>query len=295
MIDVIAGLKRAARSALRGRTPHPFEELSAKAGALAIDDLSIVLSFDCDTPGDAIAAKDLDAQLVKRGIARSYAVPGSMLSEAAECYRALAQNGASFLNHGGLAHAEEREDRYHAVTFYEEMSSEAVVSDMREGHRIVSDVIGVAPRGFRAPHFGSFQQPEQRRLIYDTARSLGYRFCSDTLPASGYARGPVFDVGSLYEFPLTGSVEEPNVILDSWNYLADRVNYRLLPEFFDRFSATIDFFTKRRLPVLLNFYVDPSHVANDDYFLNSLDYALARGARFSSFEDVLAGIGNGVK
>lgn len=295
MVDVIAGLKRAARSVLRRRVPHAFEGLSAKSRALAINDPLIILSFDCDTPGDAVAAQALDAQLVRRSIARSYAVPGQMLLEAAASYRGLAQNGASFLNHGGQTHAEKQGDRYHAVTFYDQMSREAVISDMREGHRIVTEVIGVAPRGFRAPHFGSFQQPEQRKLIYDTARSLGYRFCSDTLPTSGYAHGPVFDVGGLYEFPLTGSMDDPNVILNSWNYLADRGNYRLSPEFFDRFAATINFFAERRLPVLLNFYVDPSHVANDGYFLQSIDYALARGARFTSFEGVLVEIGGGAK
>lgn len=292
---MIARLKRAARSVLGRRTLHPFEGFAAKTRALAINDLFILLSFDCDTPGDAIAANDIDAQLIKRGVPRCYAVPGAMLSAAAKIYCALARNGASFLNHGGQAHAEKRGDQYHAVTFYEQMTPQDVVNDMREGHRIVSEIIGVAPRGFRAPHFGSFQQPEQRKLIYDTARSLGYHFCSDTLPASGYARGPVFEVGGLYQFPLTGSASDPDVILDSWNYLTDRVNYRLLPEFFDRFCATIDFFKTRRLPALLNFYVDPSHVANDDCFLKSIDYALARGVRFTSFEDVLAKIGVGAE
>ncbi len=280
---------------LRRRVPHVFEGLSAKTRALAINELLIILSFDCDTPGDALAAQALDAQLARRGIARHYAVPGQMLLEARSSYRGLAQNGAVFLNHGGRTHAEKQGDRYVAVTFYEQMTADDAAADMREGHRIVNDVIGIAPRGFRAPHFGSFQQPEQRKLVYDTARSLGYRFCSDTLPASAYARGPVFDVGGLYEFPLTGSPTDPYTILDSWNYLADRVDYRLLEDFFVRFAATVDFFADRRLPALLNFYVDPSHVANDSYFLDAVDYAIGRGARFAGFEDVLARIGCGPK
>jgi hypothetical protein len=295
MAKLIAGLKQVARAVLSRRVPHAFEGLSAKTRALAIDELLIILSFDCDTPGDAVAAQALDAQLVRRGIARSYAVPGQMLLAAAASYRSLVQNGAGFLNHGGRTHAEQQGDRYHAVTFYDQMTSDDVVADMHEGHRIVSDVVGVAPRGFRAPHFGSFQQPAQRKLVYDTARSLGYRFCSDTLPASAYAHGPVFDVGGLYEFPLTGSRKDPNVILDSWNYLENRVDYRLSKDFFVRFAATVDFFADRRLPALLNFYVDPSHVANDSHFLDAIDHAIDRGARFASFDDVLARIGGGPK
>ena len=295
MAELITGLKQAVRAVLSRRVPHAFEGLSAKTRALGIDELLIILSFDCDTPGDAVAAQALDAQLVRRGIARSYAVPGQMLLTAAESYGGLARNGASFLNHGGRTHAEKQGDRYYAVTFYDQMTADDVVSDMRVGHRIVSEIIGTAPHGFRAPHFGSFQRPAQRKLVYDTARSLGYRFCSDTLPASAYANGPVFDVGGLYEFPLTASHEDPNIILDSWNYLASRVDYHMSDDFFRRFASTIDFFADRKLPALLNFYVDPSHVANDGYFLNAIDYAMGRGARFAAFEDVLARIGGGPK
>jgi hypothetical protein len=277
------------------RLPHPFETLAKRAREVPLDNITIILSFDCDTPRDAIAAQTLDAGLAKRGVPRTYAVPGLTLTEAADYYRVLAIRGAHFINHGARAHTEFKEGSYQAITFYNEMTSQEVIADIREGHRIVSDVIGIAPCGFRAPHFGYFQQPEQRKLVYDTARLLGYRFCSDTLPASAYARGPVFDVGGLYEFPLSGSHTDPNTILDSWNYLADRVNYRMSKDFFVLFTATVDFFADRRLPALLNFYVDPSHVANDSYFLDAVDHAISRGARFAGFEDVLARIGSGAK
>lgn len=219
------------------------------------------------------------------------AVPGAMLDAASTTYAELARGGAVFLNHGGAPHAEFREGRYHARTFYNEWQSGEVEDDIREGHRIVTAVTGREPRGFRAPHFGYFQQPEQRELVYRMAHSLGYRYCSDTLPSQGLARGPVFDVGPIAEFPLSGSIEDPTTILDSWNLLEDFVDFRLSPRYFELMDRTLALFATKGWPVLLNYYVDPAHVASTPHFLAAIDAALGRGARFLSFEDVLAGRG----
>ena len=164
MVDLIAALRSAARRVVQGRPRHPFVDLAAKARAVGIDGALIVLSFDCDTPLDAVAARELDQQLVRRGIARTYAVPGQTLSNAASTYRELAAKGAVFINHGARPHAEERGGSFQAITFYNEMTPQEVVDDMREGDRIVCEAIGERPRGFRAPHFGYFQKPEQRAL-----------------------------------------------------------------------------------------------------------------------------------
>ncbi len=267
--------------------PHQFEALASLARRAGIDGLIVVMSFDCDTPLDAAAATELDPQLARRGVPRTYAVPGQMLLEAGAAYRRLAEGGAIFVNHGARPHAEWREDRYHGITFYNEFTTEEVVADIRGGDRIVREMTGTVPAGFRAPHFGYFQEPAQRRLIYDTARALGYRYCSDTLPAKGLEMGPVFDVGGLHEIPLTGSFDQPLTILDSWNYLADRRDYRMTTDYADQFAKTVNFFADRGLPALLNYYADPAHVANDGIFLQAIDHALQRGARFCSFETVL--------
>jgi hypothetical protein len=98
----------------------------------------------------------------------------------------------------------------------------------------------------------------------------------------------VFDVGGgLKEIPLTGSLRDPFVILDSWNYLADRMRYRLQEEYATRFAETVNFFSERRMPALLNYYADPAHVVGDAIFLRAIDHALSAGARFRSFEEIL--------
>lgn len=291
-----AGYRLASRFGLI--PPKPLNELLLRANAdaarkVGIRGVHVIMSYDCDTPEDAIAAKQLFDQLDVRKVPAAFAVPGAMLLEAADIYRSLAERGATFLNHGALPHTEFRDGRYHARTFYNEMTEQQVMHDIAEGHRIVTQVTGRDPRGFRAPHFGYFQKPEQRAIIYRSAREHGYAFCSDTLPGTGYEKGPIFDVGGLVEIPLSGSHADPYTILDSWNYLADFVNFRLREDYLTLFSETVDFFTSRKLPAVLNYYVDPAHVIASNTFMDSIDYAQGRGARFISFDDLIAASGRG--
>ncbi len=189
-------------------------DYAARARAQGIDRLCLYLTFDCDTDEDAAAALELDPWLRSLGIDAAYAVPGTQLERAAASYRQLAAAGAEFLNHGHMPHAEWREDRYVPITFYEQIEPDAVVSDIRRGHATVTTVVGRPPRGFRAPHFGSFQAAHQLDLIYRTARELGYVYCSTTVPQAALDNGPVIDCGGIYEIPLFGSHYSPTAILE---------------------------------------------------------------------------------
>lgn len=262
-----------------------YAQLSRAQG---IGQLVLVLSFDCDTPEDALAAERLHPVLERKGIRATYAVPGEQLRAGHTIYHRLAEAGAPFINHGALPHAEWRNDRYHSITFYNELSTEEVIADIRRGHEIVLDVTGRPPDGFRAPHFGYYQQPQQLQVVHDTARELGYRFCTTTLPSLALAQGPAIDMGGLYEFPLSGSLRAPTTILDSWNYLSDRRDYALKKDYFRDFRETVDFFLKRGLPGVLNYYVDPAHVVDAEPFHRALDYAVARNLPTLHYTDLAA-------
>lgn len=255
--------------------------------SLGINNIYITLSFDCDTPEDAVAAQTTDRFLSSRAIPRTYAVPGEMLTHSGSLYRKLFDDGAVFLNHGQRPHAEFRDGRYQSITFYNEMSEDEVIQDMAAADATLRNILGITPKGFRAPHFGYFQEPHQRALIYRTAKSLGYQFCSDTLPALGLKKGPVIDMGGIYEIPLSGSLADPHTILDSWNYLEDYVDFRLKDDYQSMFSSTIDFFRKNHLPALLNYYVDPAHVINSPCFFKAVDYALEQDAVFLDYEGLI--------
>lgn len=247
----------------------------AKCRAAGVDRLYLLLTFDCDTDGDIDVVRELDADLRRRDIPAGYAVPGFQLQKAPDTWRAVADRGSEFLNHGGRAHAEFRDGRYWPVTFYERLSEGEVVADIELGHRIVCDVTGVAPVGFRAPHFGSFQQPADLALIYRTLKPLGYTYGSTTTPALALDRGPVVDMGGIAELPTMGSYRNPTTLLDSWTYLTDRVHYTLGDEYAELFEETVRRMTEEGLPGILTYYADPSHVYGQPPFARALD-AIAR-------------------
>jgi hypothetical protein len=245
-----------------------YKQAARRAG---IDRLYLFLSFDCDTDLDADAAEELHCFLTSRGIKATYAVPGAQLEKAAGIYGHLATGGAEFMNHGGLPHAEWREDRWVGRTFYDSMTAEAVAVDIRRGHEIVTAVTGVVPTGFRAPHFGCFQKPEQVALMHRTAAELGYGYCSTTLPAMGLAKGPAYLSQGIVEFPCFGSVRNPETILDSWTYLTDRVNYALGDDYYRLLEETVSTMLEHRMPGVLTWYADPAHVLDQAPFMRAIE------------------------
>jgi hypothetical protein len=189
------------------------------------------------------------------------------------------------MNHGQRPHAARGPDGlYVPITFYERLSEEEVVADVLDGHETVERVIGVAPKGFRAPHFGSFQAPQQRELLYRTARTLRYEYCSGTLPEFAVEHGPLVAVGGLVELPLTGSRRYPGTILDSWNYFHAR--RQLEDEFAELMIETVDWFAAENLPAIINCYVDPAHVAGAAPFCRAIEHAMRRGVRSLALSDL---------
>jgi len=261
---------------LRGRSTVPaggaLDNYLALCRRAGVDRLYLILTFDCDTDGDITAVGDLDRDLRRRGIAAGYAVPGSQLEKASDVWRSVADNGAEFLNHGGRAHAEFRDGRYWPITFYDKLSTADVIADIELGDRLVRQCAGKTAEGFRAPHFGSFQSPEQLSVIYDTVQRLGYTYCSTTTPATALTRGPIVRAGNgIIELPTMGSYRNPSTLLDSWTYLTDRVHYTLGEEYHTLFAETVERMTGQGMPGLLTYYADPSHVAGQAPFEKSLD------------------------
>ncbi len=248
-----------------------YKDYVRLAKTSGLDQRYLFLSFDCDTDWDIDVVTELHSFLASLDIKMTMAVPGAQLQKGAETYERLAEKGVEYMNHGALPHAKWEVDQYVSTTFYEKMESSEVVSDIKQGHEIVRAITKTEPKGFRAPHFGHFQRPDQLDLIYETARNLGYTYCSTTVPEKGLTRGPVVNYGGLLELPTFGSASSPTCILDTWTYLADRKQYKLQDTYFDLFAETIDFFTKQKLPALFTWYGDPSHVVGQRPFEKAME------------------------
>jgi hypothetical protein len=215
--------------------------------------------------------------LSRLGIKASFAVPGVQLLLNLQIYQCLAAQGVEFLNHGFRPHTEWDGTKFYSVTFYNEMPSHEVEEDIRKADAAIREVIGQPPKGFRAPHFGCFQKPEEVAFMHRVCAELGYTYASTTLPSYAFEHGPAFLSQGIVEFPVIGSWRVPNTILDSWNYLEDRVAYRLSRTDFDLFAETLTMSRKKKLPLLLTWYADPSHVLGQPPFIKAMELVAKQG------------------
>ena len=276
--------------------PHDeiFIRYGEKARQQGFDRLYVLLSFDCDTPDDIPAARRVYDWMNARGLKATFAVPGALLKQGSEVYRSLYENGAEFINHGSAPHAEWRTGRYWPATFYDQFTPDQVVADIEAGDRIYREVLGGIPTGFRAPHFGSFQSPEQIGLMHATLKRLGYQYSSSSLPEIALNEGPVVDMGTgILELPCFGSYDLPTVILDSWNYIDSPYNPVVQPQYAELLIRTVDRLLALDIHGVLNYYIDPAHVDGVAVFYQSLNYLIEREIPSLHFSDTLT-IYNGV-
>jgi hypothetical protein len=253
-----------------------WKHYDQKSRRLGLKRLYLILSFDCDTPEDIEAAEQLNVWLYKHHIKATYAVPGKQLEYGSEVYRRLAETGADFINHGSNPHTEWRENRYWSINFYNQMSYEEVVEDIRLGHEMVKKVTGRMPTGFRTPHFGLFQERKQLEQLHHILKELGYRYSTSTLPRCTLFHGPIWDRDGLWEIPLSGTYHSFLSLLDSWGYVISPHQPIVRDEYADIFIQTVDRLLSLGVSGVLNYYIDPSHVYKSQSFYRALEYVVER-------------------
>ncbi len=264
-----------------------WEVTSRKLAQRGLRGVYMILSFDCDTDEDADAALMLHRWLTERSIPAAYAVPGAQLERGAAIYRQIAEMGGIFLNHGALPHTLQQGSTYVSSTFYNEMTLDDVSADVRRGHEIVTRVIGKTPTGFRTPHFGYFQAPEQLRFLHDLLKSMGYRYSTSTMPRTALNHNPVWQNGALTELPLSGWYEQPLNLLDSFT-LIESPTRRVVTDVYERrLINTVTTLRRKNLNAVLNYYVDPAHVHKTETFTRAID-VIRQHVTVWSYDDLLA-------
>ena len=256
--------------------------------SLGIEKPFLILSFDCDTDEDIIAAKKIHDWLGERNSKGVFAVPGTQLRKGKNEFRQMSKEGACFINHGGAAHAKYEGGRYWSVNFYNQMSHKEIKADIKLGHSLLLEVIGREPKGFRAPHFGHFQKKSQLSFLYSYLIELGYKFASTTTPIFLLKNGPVIKYTNYFkEIPVSGLYRYPLRLFDSWSYVQSPYNPQITQRYQSDFENLIKNVVTKGIPVVLNHYVDPSHVADSHYFYDAIQYAIDFGVQIISYSELL--------
>ena len=177
---------------------------------------AFVLSFDVDFRRDVEALPEICAILEERGIPASFACVGAWVREYPEEHRLLLQKGHEIFNHS-MHHPDSEElDPRH----WNSLSREEQRQEILGAHRAIEEICGVAPRGFRMPHFG----PQHRWHLYDILQELGYAYSSSTTCGGGYGFCKPLRVRKtgVLEFPTATAPGLGYASFDSFNYFNKR-------------------------------------------------------------------------
>jgi hypothetical protein len=234
-------------------------------------ELYLVLSFDCDTREDAETVLKVHDRLGGLGVAPVYAVPGELLNKGERVYRKIAEAGGEFINHGYREHTyfDTARGRYASCFFYDQLPLETVREDIVAGDRNLRSTLGIQPKGFRAPHFGTFQKPAQLRFQHGVLKDLGYTFSTSSLPLYAYRFGPAFRDFGVLELPVSGMGSMPLRILDSWSCFQAPGRHFGPDDFVREGRLAADNFQSLGIG-LLNFYADPSHIHDRPEFFETV-------------------------
>lgn len=260
---------------------------SRRCRQAGVQSSKMILSFDCDTDRDFEVVGDVHARLKDMNIHPVYFVPGELLLRGEKHYRHIFDRGAVFENHGGVEHTVYEPGKgYRSTFFYDHESADSIADDFRLGHQIIRDLFGVSCRGWRTPHFGTFQRKDKLEYLYHLMADAGYVYSTSTIPTMSYRRGPVYRASrGIYELPVTGAWSRPFDILDSWGYYAapDRAgtpdSYRAECMSLGRFAA--------ENPVVFNIYADPSQIYDQPTFFEGMAaiVAAAESVTYDQFLD----------
>ena len=250
-----------------------------------IESAKYLLTFDCDTDLDIEVVSEVHAKLSNLGITPVYAVPGHLIERGLDTYKALANLGAEFLNHGYVQHTtvDANRAKYTSTFFYDQISRREALEDIDRGHETLVSKLGVTPMGFRTPHFGTFQSKENLLFLHEKLLSLGYSFSSSTSPRYSFLKGPNFSSNGMTEIPVTGCPTWPLGILDSFNFRFAG-SWKFIPKVFEsEMKKAFEMMEKGNL-MRMNMYADPSQVYDWEGFFESVArFAPFAVASFSSY------------
>ena len=239
------------------------------------------LSFDCDTEEDTRALPQLLDLLSQYNIQASFALIGELVERAPETHHKLVQHGHEIVNHGYAQHTQQRPDgTYYSSRFYHNLSPEEIETDIQQNHDLLQNLLNTKICGFRTPHFSTFQKPENRAFLYQVLHKMGYLY-SSSVTAIHLKTARQSPRNTVWEVPMTGCWGQLRSPFDSWGLIAAPDRRYTDNDFARLFQHMLQ--SALQTPLLLNIYVDPSHVVAFPGFHQMLEAVRAVRDAFDIF------------
>ncbi|MBI5036467.1 polysaccharide deacetylase family protein [Candidatus Micrarchaeota archaeon] len=276
-------LKRIARKGIEITSPLMYSAYFRKHGSWNGKRAAFTLSFDVDYPSDVKALPKLLEVLDCYQMPASFACVGKWVEHFPRQHQQILEKNHEIINH---TYSHPNNDLLNPKKF-NSLSERQQEDEVAFFEEISSDILGVKPSGFRAPHFGELNC----QSVYGILEKRGYKYSSSTAltsTSSGGApyrpsrkdfRQPDPDGYELVELPVFTCPEHYFSVFDT--YHAYHTGAHVKPGDFSRlFFKMLNLGLKYGAHV--NTYFDPRDVAENKEFESSLrllkgyDYWIAK-------------------
>ncbi len=253
-----------------------------------------MVSFDCDFPRDIEVIPALVSLLQQYKIPASFACIGQWVRQFPDEHKLLVGEGFEVINHTethpNLYHPDYDYARGEMLSrdFFNRISTEQRRSEIERCHATFAEVLGVEPKGFRAPHFGALHVDD----VYAPLVELGYHFSSSVLAAE---RGgvPYRTPEGLWEVPISPCPLHPFGVFDSWHSLSKCGASHAHPgELADLFAVLIDAVVEAG--GLANVYFDPRDVLESGELERMLQVLRERAIEVVDYRGLVGDLQRGV-
>ncbi len=222
------------------------------------------LSFDCDYEEDIASIPILLDVLASYSFKVSFACIGKFIEKYPEEHMKIIRGGHEIINH---TNTHPNNEELNPDQKFNELAVEQKKSEIEKCHKTCVDILGYAPVGFRAPHFGRLHTED----VYDVLKELGYKYSSSTSIAGTASFGLPFLKNGIIEFPLSNCPKHPLAVFDTWHSLRrGNGKHKKSGEFYGLFKKLIDIGINTNS--YINLYFDPQDVVNLEEFRLVLDY-----------------------
>lgn len=263
-----AAIAAAERAAARRQWSHCYVEQALKRGENDGWATRVGLSFDCDLPEDVSSHAWLLERLREYGLRASFACIGKYVEMYPAEHRLLADAGHEIINHT-YSHPSHR--LLNPTQRFRVLSDKLLREEVSRAHEIIEKIIGVAPLGFRAPHFGGLHT----NRVYPILREMGYRYSSSTIGTRTPTLGSPFKFHGIWEIPLSPDPKTALGCLETWGlYRASPPHYKDKNEFLALFDEILKIGMVSN--AFLNFYFDPVDLHRDPEMCNAVLRRFAR-------------------
>ncbi|MEM4255203.1 MAG: polysaccharide deacetylase family protein [Candidatus Norongarragalinales archaeon] len=279
-------MKRFFRKAVEMASPLLYEKffLGSRGVSWAGRKCAVSITFDVEYAKDAKALRETAELLDSFSIKGSFACIGKLVEQFPREHALLADEEHEIVNH---TYSHPNHDVLNPREFFNALPAQKQEFEIAEFEKTSRKFLGVAPVGFRAPHFGDLNV----RGAYEILEKRGYLYSSSTVLTKTKNKGLPFSPSrknflkpaygesafKIIELPVMTCPKHFYSVFDSFHC------FRTVPpahvekgEFFNLFEQSFNIAFRKGIHA--NYYFDPRDVVGNKDFARSLEFLKGKDA-----------------